>query len=156
WRPPIRHSVEMARTTDAPRRWCSLPSQRDEVSDLRAEAGEARQLDVTGDGTMPTDEQLATAKSGMLDLAGARIAYVDAGAGAPPVLFVHGWGGRGANFAPQVAHFSAAHRVVALDRRGHGSSTAPEQEYTITGAADDLAAVCRELGLDRALVVQHS
>ncbi|WP_322749606.1 MULTISPECIES: alpha/beta hydrolase [unclassified Frankia] len=91
-----------------------------------------------------------------MEINGAGIAYDDSGAGAPPILFVHGWGGNRTNFAPQVAHFATSHRVVALDRRGHGESDKPEQDYTVEGAADDLAAVCRELGLDRAIVVQHS
>jgi pimeloyl-ACP methyl ester carboxylesterase len=91
-----------------------------------------------------------------LTIDGCSLAYEDAGSGAPPLLFVHGWGGNRGNFAPQVAHFARAHRVVAIDRRGHGASDAPEQEYTIAGASDDLAAACRELGLDRAVVVQHS
>jgi pimeloyl-ACP methyl ester carboxylesterase len=87
---------------------------------------------------------------------GVSLAYDDEGSGAPPLLLVHGWGRNRKNFAPQVAHFAATHRVVAIDRRGHGESDAPEQEYTIGGASDDLASVCRELGLDRAVVVQHS
>lgn len=84
------------------------------------------------------------------------LAYDDAGAGGPPLLFVHGWGGNRGHFAPQLAHFAARHRAVAIDRRGHGRSDAPVQDYTVAGAADDLAAVCRELGLARAVVVQHS
>ena len=87
---------------------------------------------------------------------GVKLVYDDAGAGAPPLLFVHGWAGNRTNFDPQMAHFAATHRVVAVDRRGHGESDAPEQEYTVEGASDDLAALCRELGLDRAIVVQHS
>ena len=55
-----------------------------------------------------------------------------------------------------MAHFANRHRVVAVDRRGHGASDGPEQEYTVEGASDDLAAVCRQLGLGRAIVVQHS
>lgn len=91
-----------------------------------------------------------------IDVNGASLVYDDAGAGAPPMLFVHGWAGNRRNFAPQVAFFAPTHRVVALDRRGHGESSAPREEYTVEAASDDLAAVCRHLGLDRALVVQHS
>ena len=91
-----------------------------------------------------------------LQVDGASLAYEDAGAGAPPLLFVHGWAGNRTNFAPQMAAFAGEHRVVAVDRRGHGASDAPDQEYTVEGAADDLAAVCRQLGLSRAIVVQHS
>ena len=91
-----------------------------------------------------------------MTLDGIKLVYDDAGAGAPPLLFVHGWAGNRTNFDPQLAHFAGSHRVVAVDRRGHGQSDAPEQEYTVEGATDDLAALCREVGLDRAIVVQHS
>ncbi len=87
---------------------------------------------------------------------GVSLAYEEAGAGGPPLLFVHGWAGNRTNFAPQMAHFAGRHRVVTVDRRGHGASDAPEQEYTVESASDDLAAVCRQLGLSRAIVVQHS
>src|SRR5579885_3673217 len=87
---------------------------------------------------------------------GVRLVYDDEGAGGPPLLFVHGWAGNRHDFALQLPAFRAEHRVVAVDRRGHGESDAPEQEYTVQGAADDLVALCRELGLDRAVVVQHS
>ena len=91
-----------------------------------------------------------------LNVDGAALAYDDVGSGAPPLLLVHGWGSSRASFAPQVAHFAPTHRVVAIDGRGHGESDAPAQEYTIAGASDDLATACRELGLARAVVVQHS
>ena len=91
-----------------------------------------------------------------LQLDDVTLAYEDAGSGAPPLLFVHGWAGTRAHFAPQMRYFAARHRVVAVDRRGHGASDAPVQDYTIEQAADDLAAICRDAGLGRAVVVQHS
>ena len=91
-----------------------------------------------------------------LQLDDVTIAYEEAGSGGPPLLFVHGWAGNRSHLAPQFDHFAARHRVVAVDRRGHGGSDAPVQDYTIEQAADDLAGVCRDLGLGRAVVVQHS
>ena len=91
-----------------------------------------------------------------LTVEGVSLAYDEAGSGAPPLLFVHGWGGNRSNFAPQMAHFAQGHRVVALDRRGHGESDAPEQDYTVAGAGDELASLCRDLGLAPTVVVQHS
>jgi pimeloyl-ACP methyl ester carboxylesterase len=91
-----------------------------------------------------------------LQLDDVTIAYDDAGSGAPPLLFVHGWAGTAAHFAPQMAHFAASHRAVAVDRRGHGRSSTPAGGYTIAESADDLAALCRDAGLGRAVVVQHS
>jgi pimeloyl-ACP methyl ester carboxylesterase len=87
---------------------------------------------------------------------GVALAYEEAGRGGPPILLVHGFGGDHTSFAPQFAHFRQTHRVVAVDRRGHGQSDKPEQGYTIAQFADDLAWVCGELGLYKPVVVVHS
>ncbi|HXZ83926.1 MAG TPA: alpha/beta hydrolase [Myxococcota bacterium] len=87
---------------------------------------------------------------------GVRIAYEEDGTAAEPIVFVHGWCCDHRYFAPQFAHFSARHRVVALDQRGFGASDKPQQKYTIEGFADDVAWLCRELGLVRPAVVGHS
>lgn len=72
------------------------------------------------------------------------------------MVFVHGWTSDRSYFAPQVEHFSKTYRCVSVDLRGHGQSDAPEQEYTIEGFADDVAAVCDELGVKEAVLVGHS
>ena len=82
--------------------------------------------------------------------------YDQAGSGDPPIVFVHGWTCDHTYFAPQFGHFSKDHRVVAVDLRGHGHSDKPEQEYTIAAFADDVAWLCRELGLSKPVVVGHS
>ena len=70
---------------------------------------------------------------------GTALAYAEAGVGAPTLVFVHGWTCNRTHFAPQVAQFAPRHRVIAVDLRGHGASDAPEQRYTISGFADDVA-----------------
>lgn len=50
-----------------------------------------------------------------------RLHYSDEGAG-PPLLFLHGLGGNAENWMLQRRHFSAHHRVIALDLPGHGRS----------------------------------
>jgi pimeloyl-ACP methyl ester carboxylesterase len=85
------------------------------------------------------------------------LAYRDVGTGrAPAILFVHGWGCDHSHFAPQQAFFGQKRRTIAVDLRGHGASDAPVQDYTVAGFADDLAWQCRELGLDRPIIVGHS
>jgi pimeloyl-ACP methyl ester carboxylesterase len=91
-----------------------------------------------------------------LDRQGVALAYAEAGSGAPPILLVHGFGGDHTHLAPQFEHFRQHHRVVSVDRRGHGQSDGPEQEYTIEQFADDLAWMCDELGLYKPVVVVHS
>src|SRR5262245_3877036 len=87
---------------------------------------------------------------------GVRLCYEEAGTTAAPIVFVHGWCCDHRYFAPQFGHFAARHRVVAVDQRGFGASDKPEQKYTIEGFADDLAWLCRELGLVKPALIGHS
>lgn len=84
------------------------------------------------------------------------LAYAEAGRGAPPMLFVHGWTCDHSHFAPQFEHFGRDHRVVAVDLRGHGDSDAPEGDYGIPVLADDVATTAAGLGLAGAVAVGHS
>jgi pimeloyl-ACP methyl ester carboxylesterase len=85
-----------------------------------------------------------------------KLAYEDAGRGALPILLIHGFAGNHTHLRPQFDFFRRDHRVVAVDRRGHGASDKPEQVYSIDGFADDLAWMCRELGLYRPVAIVHS
>jgi pimeloyl-ACP methyl ester carboxylesterase len=87
---------------------------------------------------------------------GVRLAALERGAGDPPLLFVHGWCCDHGYFAPQIEHFTRRHRVVAPDLRGFGRSDRPPGDYAIATFADDVAWLCRELGLRRPVVVGHS
>ena len=76
-----------------------------------------------------------------------------AGAG-PLTLLVHGfpecwWTWR--HVIPALAQ--AGHRVAALDLRGFGGSDRPPSGYDLVTLAQDLAAVVRSLGHERAVVV---
>jgi pimeloyl-ACP methyl ester carboxylesterase len=86
---------------------------------------------------------------------GGRLAYDIAGAGDPPMIFVHGWCCDRSHFAPQVTHFSANHAVVTVDLRGHGESSAPDPgpgAYDIAALADDVLAAGAAAGLPPVLV----
>jgi pimeloyl-ACP methyl ester carboxylesterase len=87
---------------------------------------------------------------------GVALYYEEAGTGAPPLLLVHGFCGDRTHMTPLFEHFRAGHRVVNVDRRGHGESAQPRQEYTIEGFADDLAWLSGALGLYKPVVVVHS
>jgi pimeloyl-ACP methyl ester carboxylesterase len=87
---------------------------------------------------------------------GVKLCYAEGGTSVAPFVFVHGWCCDHSYFAPQHAHFSARHRVVSVDQRGSGQSDKPQQDYTIEGFVDDLAWLCRELRLERPLLVGHS
>lgn len=87
---------------------------------------------------------------------GVALAYEEQGQGGPPMVFVHGWSCDHRYFAPQIERFSRDHRTIAVDLRGHGASDAPQQEYTMSAFADDVAWLCRELGAEKPVVVGHS
>jgi pimeloyl-ACP methyl ester carboxylesterase len=86
-----------------------------------------------------------------------KLAYREVGADhSPAMLFVHGWGCDHSYFEPQQEFFGASRRTIAVDLRGFGASDAPEGDYTVASFVDDLAWQCRELRLDRPVVVGHS
>ena len=88
-----------------------------------------------------------------------RLAYDVAGAGDPPMIFVHGWCCDRSYFAPQVTHFSGSHAVATVDLRGHGESSAPDPSpgaYDIAVLADDVLAVATAAALQRPVLVGHS
>jgi pimeloyl-ACP methyl ester carboxylesterase len=91
-----------------------------------------------------------------LDRDGVGLAYDEMGAGDPPLLFVHGLACNRGFWPSQLSHFSAHHRVIAIDLRGHGGSDAPPQRYTMQGFADDLAWMSDRLGAERPVLVGHS
>jgi pimeloyl-ACP methyl ester carboxylesterase len=91
--------------------------------------------------------------------AGVRLAYDAAGAGDPPMIFVHGWCGDRSSFSAQVAHFGGGHAVVAMDLRGHGDSSRPDPEpgaYDIEVLAGDVLELAAAAGLDAPILVGHS
>ena len=93
------------------------------------------------------------------DVSGIRLVYDVAGAGDPPIVFVHGWGGDRSYLAPQTEHFAARHTVLALDLRGHGESSQPAPggtRYDVDVLADDVLAVAEAAGLRRPVLVGHS
>ena len=90
------------------------------------------------------------------DLAGMKLYYERAGSGTPELLFVPGWCCDHTAFRPQFEHFAGTHTVTSLDLRGVGRSDAPEGGYSIPELADDVAAFCSEVGIEKPVVVGHS
>jgi non-heme chloroperoxidase len=92
---------------------------------------------------------------------GVGLALYEAGtASGPPIVFIHGFTGNHLSWERQLAGSLAAEfRLVAYDLRGHGASDKPldAARYTDGAAwADDLAAVIRERGLERPVLVGWS
>ncbi len=86
-----------------------------------------------------------------------RVHYVDIGSGsAPPILLVHGLGGRWQNWIENIPRLAAERRVIALDLPGFGRSQLPLAPISIAGYAHTLDRVCDMLELERPLVAGNS
>lgn len=87
--------------------------------------------------------------------AAGNIYYEETGDG-PPLVLVHGWSANRTFWEPQVSAFSASHRIVALDLRGHGLSDKPATGYTFDDHAADLKCVMEGLEVEGATLVGWS
>jgi len=79
------------------------------------------------------------------------LAYDVQGEG-PPLLFLHAFPLRAAQWDPQVAALRAQHQVIRFDDRGFGSSAPGDGLLTMERIADDAAALLDHLGIGRAIV----
>jgi pimeloyl-ACP methyl ester carboxylesterase len=90
------------------------------------------------------------------DIADVRLFYTDEGSAQPPLLFVHGYTCDSHDWSWQLPHFAQAHRVIAVDLRGHGRSSAPEHGYAASDFAADLAGLLDHLRVGPVVAFGHS
>jgi len=81
-------------------------------------------------------------------------------ASAPSILFIHGWSQNHLCWSKQYeSELATSYRLVALDLRGHGMSEAPREANAYQNPqlwADDIAAIMKELLLERPILVGWS
>lgn len=82
--------------------------------------------------------------------------HVRVGAGAPPLVFVHGFGCSHEDWHAQLVHFGPTRSSVACDLRGHGATPGRPAECSIETYGADVAELLRALELPRAVLVGHS
>jgi len=87
---------------------------------------------------------------------GVSIAFAARGAGAPTLVFVHGWSCDRGYWRFQLGPLADHHHVVAIDLAGHGDSGRTRAEWTMPAFGEDVVAIVDQLGLDRAVLVGHS
>lgn len=78
-------------------------------------------------------------------------------ADAPTVLLLHGWTAS-ADLQFYTAYEELARHVsfIAIDHRGHGRSMRPAEAFELEDAADDAAALVRQLGITSVIAVGYS
>lgn len=89
---------------------------------------------------------------------GTRIFYklVGKDTGRPPLVLIHGWCSKHELWNEQVRHFRRHHRILLLDRRGHGRSTTSGSGHDAVGHAADIAAVTKAAGLKGVVAIGHA
>lgn len=91
-----------------------------------------------------------TAESGYVKNGAARIYYEVAGAGTPPLVFMHAGVCDRRQWDNEFAHFARDHRVLRYDMRGYGKSEPVEGEFR---HIDDMRAVLDYVSLEEPLVL---
>jgi pimeloyl-ACP methyl ester carboxylesterase len=87
---------------------------------------------------------------------GQRLFYNDSGGDGPPVAFSHGLFMDESMFEPQVRALRDRYRCITWDERGHGQTGDATEPFTYWDSADDLAALLRSLGIERAVLAGMS
>lgn len=75
----------------------------------------------------------------------------------PPIVFLHGFLGSGADFGPIAQGLSRSFYCVSLDLPGHGRSLRlPIESYSISGAAQGVIETLDRLGIDQTYLYGYS
>ncbi len=91
------------------------------------------------------------------DSEGVKLFYEDTGNGTP-IVFVHEFAGSHLSWEPQIRYFCRRYRCIAFNARGYPPSDVPknQDQYSQDLATDDIAAVMRSAGVDKAHIVGMS
>ena len=92
----------------------------------------------------------------LIEVNGIQLHYHDWGGDGRGIFLLHGLASHAGIWdlvAPQIA---THYRVVALDLRGHGSSSKPNHGYDFDTVASDVNTIRRKLQLDLPVIVGHS
>jgi pimeloyl-ACP methyl ester carboxylesterase len=86
---------------------------------------------------------------------GYKLHYLEAGRG-EPVILLHGTGGEGARWTPQIQGLSSDFRVIALDQIGFGQSDKPMTTYHSGVFAGFLAGFMKAIDVPKASLIGQS
>lgn len=95
-------------------------------------------------------------RTSVVMVGGRAIRVLDTGAGDPPIVLVHGFGGDLNAWLFNQPTLASARRVIALDLPGHGQSTMDVGDGTVATLAVVLEGVLDALGIAEAHLVGHS
>ena len=96
-----------------------------------------------------------TIQSRFAEVSGLRIHYLRAGKGGSPVILLHGYAQNSHMWRPLMAELAKNHYVIAPDLRGFGDTTKADTGYDKKTMAQDVHALVRSLGLEKAGIAGH-
>jgi pimeloyl-ACP methyl ester carboxylesterase len=99
--------------------------------------------------------QAETIESRFAEVNGLRMHYLQAGKAGSPVILLHGYAQNSHMWRPLMTELGKTHRVIAPDLRGFGDTTKAETGYDKKTMAQDVHALARLLGIDKAGIVGH-
>ncbi len=78
-------------------------------------------------------------------------------AGAPTIVLLHGWTvSADLNWFTAYEGLGRHYRVLAIDHRGHGRGIRSRRRFRLADCADDVAALCEHLDVERVIPVGYS
>jgi pimeloyl-ACP methyl ester carboxylesterase len=110
---------------------------------------------VTTGFALSASAQPETIESRFTEINGLRMHYLQAGKAGSPVILLHGYAQNSHMWRPLMAELGKTHRVIAPDLRGFGDTTKAETGYDKKTMAQDVHALARQLGIDKAGIVGH-
>jgi soluble epoxide hydrolase/lipid-phosphate phosphatase len=74
-----------------------------------------------------------------------------------PLIFCHGWPDLAETWKYQLFHLSKSYRVIALDMRGYGDSSAPKDKrgYSLEAVVAELVELAEKLHINKAVWIAH-
>src|SRR6185503_10050955 len=96
-------------------------------------------------------------RDGYAENDGVRIHYAVLGRRGPLIVMIHGFPDFWYTWRDQMAGLSRHYEVAAIDQRGYNLSDKPQgvERYDLLVLANDVAAVIRALGHEKAVIVGH-
>lgn len=94
--------------------------------------------------------------TGVCQANGINIHYLRTGGDKPPVVLLHGLTTSGACWAPLARTLEENYDVIMPDARGHGNSSAPDQDYSYDNLAADVLGFIEALRLTQPVLLGHS
>lgn len=106
----------------------------------------------------PVDQQrFASDKQQTLLPNGTTLAYYEAGdPKGPALVLLHGFTDNARSWSLILPYLDPRYRIIAVDLRGHGRSSAPECCYALSDMAYDIRLLLDRLAIDKASLVGHS